>query len=180
MEIKKTVLGLSIIELEEFNDERGHFSETFQYQQYEAAGVFPGGTKFVQDNLSVSRRGVVRGLHRQKKPWDQGKLIHVISGTIFDVAVDMREDSTTHGQWEGYTLTEGFQIYVPEGFAHGFQCLSDTATVMYKCTNYYNKGSEDSIYFKSFGIHWPIKISTILSTKDQSAPLLDKKTIQIS
>lgn len=169
MEIKKTVLGLSIIELEEFHDERGHFSETFQHQQYETAGVFPVGTKLVQDNLSFSRKGVLRGMHSQSSPFQQGKLIQVLSGSIYDVVVDARKESVSYGKWEGRELHVGSQLYVDEGLHHGFQCLSDEATIIYKCTNYYNKPSESPIHYSSFGIKWPIK-NVIVSEKDNKAP----------
>ena len=161
-----------IIEPVVFGDERGFFLETFQAARYsQAAGIT---LSFVQDNYSRSARGVLRGLHFQKtKP--QGKLVRVVSGEVYDVAVDLRSDSSTFGQWEGVVLSEHNkkQLWVPPGFAHGFLVLSDSADFEYKCTDYYDPSDEASILWNdpSLNISWPID-QPILSDKDMNAPLL--------
>lgn len=161
-----------IIEPVVFGDERGFFLETFQAARYsQAAGIT---LSFVQDNYSRSARGVLRGLHFQKsKP--QGKLVRVVSGEVYDVAVDLRSDSSTFGQWEGVVLSEHNkkQLWVPPGFAHGFLVLSDSADFEYKCTDYYDPSDEASILWNdpALNISWPID-QPILSDKDMNAPLL--------
>lgn len=161
-----------IIEPVVFGDERGFFLETFQAARYsQAAGIT---LSFVQDNYSRSARGVLRGLHFQKsKP--QGKLVRVVSGEVYDVAVDLRSDSSTFGQWEGVVLSEHNkkQLWVPPGFAHGFLVLSDSADFEYKCTDYYAPSDEASILWNdpALNISWPID-QPILSDKDMNAPLL--------
>ena len=164
--------GCVIIEPRVFSDERGFFLETFQAERYEQeAGM---DLPFVQDNHSRSARGVLRGLHFQKtKP--QGKLVRVIRGEVYDVAVDIRKGSATFGEWEGVVLSEENkkQFWVPPGFAHGFVVLSDTADFEYKCTDYYDPSDEGSISWSDpdLDIPWPIA-NPVLSTKDQSAKRL--------
>jgi dTDP-4-dehydrorhamnose 3,5-epimerase len=164
--------GCVIIEPRIFGDERGFFLETFQAVRYEQeAGI---DLPFVQDNHSRSARGVLRGLHFQKtKP--QGKLVRVVRGEVYDVAVDIRKGSATFGEWEGVILSEDNkkQFWVPPGFAHGFVVLSDTADFEYKCTDYYDPSDEGSILWSDpdLDIPWPIA-NPVLSTKDESAKRL--------
>ena len=164
--------GCVIIEPSVFGDERGFFLETFQAVRYEQeAGI---DLAFVQDNHSRSARGVLRGLHfQQTKP--QGKLVRVVRGEVYDVAVDIRKGSATFGEWDGVTLSEDNkkQFWVPPGFAHGFVVLSDTADFEYKCTNYYDPNDEGCILWNDpdLDIPWPIA-NPILSTKDKRAKRL--------
>lgn len=161
-----------IIEPKVFGDERGFFLETFQTERYAAqAGII---LPFVQDNHSRSVRGVLRGLHFQiNKP--QGKLIRVVKGEVYDVAVDIRQGSPTFGQWEVVILSEEnkTQLWVPPGFAHGFVVLSDTADFEYKCTDYYDPSDEGSILWNDpeLNIPWPID-NPKLSEKDANAKKL--------
>jgi len=170
--IKTKLQDCVIIEPKVFGDERGFFLETFQAERYaDLAGIV---LPFVQDNHSRSSKAVLRGLHFQKtKP--QGKLVRVVRGKVYDVAVDMRQDSPTFGQWEAAILSEENkrQFWVPPGFAHGFVVLSDTADFEYKCTNYYNPSDEGSILWNDpdLDIPWPID-SPKLSDKDASAEKL--------
>ena len=164
--------GCVIIEPRVFGDDRGFFLETFQAARYkQEAGI---DLPFVQDNHSRSARGVLRGLHFQKtKP--QGKLVRVVRGEVYDVAVDIRKGSATFGQWEGVILSEDNkkQFWVPPGFAHGFVVLSATADFEYKCTDYYDPSDEGSILWSDpdLDIPWPI-VNPVLSTKDESAKRL--------
>ena len=164
--------GCVIIEPRVFGDERGFFLETFQAVRYEQeAGI---DLPFVQDNHSRSAKGVLRGLHFQKtKP--QGKLVRVVRGEVYDVAVDIRKRSATFGEWEGVILSEENkkQFWVPPGFAHGFVVLSDTADFEYKCTDYYDPSDEGSILWSDpdLDIPWPIA-NPVLSAKDESAKRL--------
>ena len=164
--------GCVIIEPRVFGDDRGFFLETFQAVRYkQEAGI---DLPFVQDNHSRSARGVLRGLHFQKtKP--QGKLVRVVRGEVYDVAVDIRKGSATFGEWEGVILSEDNkkQFWVPPGFAHGFVVLSDTADFEYKCTDYYDPSDEGSILWSDpdLNIPWPIA-NPVLSTKDESAKRL--------
>jgi dTDP-4-dehydrorhamnose 3,5-epimerase len=156
-----------IIEPKIFKDERGFFLETFQAARYKEIAQIDN--KFVQDNYSRSSRGVLRGLHFQKtKP--QGKLVRVVRGEVFDVAVDMRKDSASYGHWEGVILSEDNmkQFWVPPGFAHGFVVLSDVADFEYKCTEYYDSSDEGCIVWndEALRINWKTT-NPILSTKDQ-------------
>ncbi len=159
-----------IIEPKVFGDHRGFFLETFQADRYrDMAGI---SLSFVQDNHSRSAKGVLRGLHFQKtKP--QGKLVRVVSGEVYDVAVDIRPDSPSFGQWEGVILSEENkrQLWVPPGFAHGFVVISDTADFEYKCTDYYDPSDEGSLIWNdpAMAITWPLKNPT-LSDKDSKAP----------
>jgi len=164
--------GCLIIEPRVFGDERGFFLETFQADRYRReAGI---DLPFVQDNHSRSARGVLRGLHFQKtKP--QGKLVRVVRGEVYDVALDIRKGSPTFGEWEGVILSEDNkkQFWVPPGFAHGFVVLSDTADFEYKCTDYYDPSDEGCILWSDpeLDIAWPIA-NPVLSAKDQSAKRL--------
>lgn len=147
--------GLYIIEPAVHGDNRGYFMETYNLRDMEEAGL---NMKFVQDNQSMSVKGVLRGLHFQKQH-PQGKLVRAIKGAVFDVAVDLREGSATYGQWFGVELTEENkkQFYISEGFAHGFLVLTDTAEFCYKCTDFYRPGDEGGLAWNdpAIGIQWP-------------------------
>ena len=146
--------GLCLIRPRVFSDARGYFTETYNQQDMEQAGL---GMRFVQDNQSASVRGVLRGLHYQAKH-PQGKLVRVLFGTVFDVAVDLRPGSKTFGEWEGVTLRADFrQFYIPEGFAHGFLVLSERAVFAYKCTDFYHPEAEAGIAWNdpAIGVCWP-------------------------
>jgi dTDP-4-dehydrorhamnose 3,5-epimerase len=172
MNIKETNLpGVLILEPKVFSDDRGYFLETWNSTRYEQAGI-PG--PFVQDNISFSKKGILRGLHFQY-PQSQGKLIQVLSGEVLDVIVDIRVGSPTYGQWFGEVLSESNhrQIYVPPGFAHGYCVTSETALFSYKCTDFYNPATEHGIIWNDpdIGIEWPIA-QPILSPKDAVYPRL--------
>jgi dTDP-4-dehydrorhamnose 3,5-epimerase len=158
---------LKLIEPDVFEDERGLFYESFNQQKFNKA--IGGNIIFVQDNHSKSSKGVVRGLHYQETPFAQGKLVRVIAGEVFDVAVDIRKESTTYGQWVSEILSaeNKKQLWIPEGFAHGFLTLSNQAEVVYKTTGFYNKESEQTIRFddRVINISWPQE-QYILSEKD--------------
>ena len=161
-----------VVECDVFGDGRGFFLETYQHRKYADAGI---RQTFVQDNHSHSGKGVLRGLHYQLRH-PQGKLVTVITGTIFDVAVDIRQGSPTFGQWVGAELSAESprrQIFVPEGFAHGFCVLSERADVVYKCTDYYDPGDDRGIVWSDpdLGIDWPVE-SPIVSEKDRHHPRL--------
>lgn len=163
--------GVVLIEPAIFQDPRGYFLETYQAQRYAQHGL---EVSFVQDNLSFSRRGVVRGLHYQlKRP--QGKLVMVIQGEVIDLVVDIRWDSPFFGKWSKNILSAANhrQLYVPPGFAHGFLVTSDSATVLYKVTDYYQPGDEYGIYWDDpdLGIGWPAA-EALLSEKDRQFPQL--------
>jgi dTDP-4-dehydrorhamnose 3,5-epimerase len=170
--VKTKLHGCIIIEPKVFGDERGFFLETFQTERYAAlAGIT---LPFVQDNYSRSSKAVLRGLHYQKtKP--QGKLVRVVRGEVYDVAVDIRQGSPSFGQWEGVILSEENkkQFWVPPGFAHGFLVLSDVADFEYKCTDYYDPSDECGVLWNDpdLDIPWPIA-KPILSDKDVSADRL--------
>lgn len=163
------IKDLYIIEPKVFGDHRGYFMETYSEEDFYENGLT---MKFVQDNESFSKKGVLRGLHFQKKH-PQGKLVRVIKGKIFDVAVDLREDSKTFLQWEGVILSEEnkTQFYIPEGFAHGFVVLSDTAIFNYKCTDFYHPEHDSGVKWddETIGVKWPIEDieEIILSDKDK-------------
>jgi|TARA_B100001093_G_C26857875_1_gene1028321 dTDP-4-dehydrorhamnose 3,5-epimerase len=170
--IKTKLKDCVIIEPKVHCDERGFFLETFQADRYsDYAGIT---LPFVQDNYSRSSKGVLRGLHFQKKK-PQGKLVRVVRGEVYDVAVDMRKDSPTFGQWEAVILSEEnkTQFWVPPGFAHGFVVLSQVADFEYKCTDYYDSADEGSLLWNDsdLSIAWPVK-DPKLSEKDQNAPNL--------
>lgn len=154
-----------IVEPDVFGDHRGYFMETYQRLRYRDSGI---DVSFVQDNLSFSRRGVLRGLHYQF-PNEQAKLVQVIKGEIFDVAVDIRKGSPSFGRWTSVILSHENkrQLFVPAGFAHGFCVLSDCAYVLYKCSDYYAPESEEGILWSDpdLGIKWPIS-NPLLSDKD--------------
>jgi len=165
---------IKIIEPSVFGDERGFFMETWNQAKFEEL-VTGQTTKFVQDNHSKSKKGILRGLHFQTKN-TQGKLVMVISGEVFDVAVDIRKGSKTFGQWVGVFLSaeNKRQLWVPEGFAHGFYVTTAEAEFVYKCTDYYNPSAEHSILWNDpkIGINWPIDTPPILSEKDSVAKKL--------
>ncbi|MDA8137558.1 MAG: dTDP-4-dehydrorhamnose 3,5-epimerase [Desulfobacteraceae bacterium] len=160
-----------LIEPQVFGDPRGFFLETFQQRRYAEAGI---AVNFVQDNISFSQRNILRGLHYQH-PQDQAKLVQVLDGEVFDVAVDIRRGSPTFGQWEGVHLTSQGrnQLYIPPGFAHGFCVLSATALFMYKCSDYYAPQHEAGICWNdpALNIQWPVD-QPVLSDKDRRLPLL--------
>jgi len=163
--------GLVIIEPRVFEDDRGYFFESFQQERYSEAGIHK---TFVQDNESKSVRGVIRGLHYQH-PHAQGKLVSVLEGSVFDVAVDIRSDSPTFRQWAGVELSaqNHRQMYVPEGFAHGFCVLGDSAVLVYLCTAHYHAESDAAVAWDDpdIGIDWPLD-PVSLSAKDRIAPRL--------
>jgi len=166
--IKNEIEGLVVIKPTVFGDDRGFFMETFHKDEFAAAGIT---REFVQDNHSKSSKGVLRGLHFQTEN-TQGKLVRVIKGEVFDVAVDCRPGSKTFGQWYGVTLSEEnkVQFYVPEGFAHGFLVLSDEAEFVYKCTDIYNPKAEGGVPYddETIGVQWPqVDCEIKLSEKDK-------------
>tara|TARA_Y100001935_G_C17025398_1_gene369854 strand:+ start:7 stop:540 length:534 start_codon:yes stop_codon:yes gene_type:complete len=162
-----TIQGLLVIEPKVFEDERGKFFESFN-QQYFTHNVCE--TTFVQDNHSVSKKGVLRGIHLQRSPYEQGKLVRVIKGEIYDVAVDLRKNSSTYLKYFSLNLSSANkkQLWIPPGFGHGFLTLSETAEVAYKATNFYSKNSEITIRYddKEIDINWPTKQNLIISPKD--------------
>jgi dTDP-4-dehydrorhamnose 3,5-epimerase len=169
--IDTKIPDVKIIEPAVFGDERGFFMETWNQQKFEEL-VTGKETRFVQDNHSKSKQGILRGLHYQTEN-TQGKLVRVVSGEVFDVAVDIRKDSPTFGQWVGVYLSaeNKRQLWVPEGFAHGFYVTSEEAEFVYKCTDYYNPNAEVSICWddEEIGIDWPLDITPSLSLKDANA-----------
>ena len=169
--IETSLPGVLIVEPKVFPDARGFFVETYQRERYQAMGLT---AEFVQDNLSFSTSGVLRGVHCQNLH-SQGKLVQVLQGEVWDVAVDIRRSSPYFGKWTAVTLSSETrnQIYVPPGFAHGFCVLSETALFAYKCTDYYHPGAEVGFRWDDpeVGIDWPVK-APILSEKDEQLPLL--------
>lgn len=169
------IKGLFVITPTVFGDNRGYFLETYQKEEFAAAGI---DVQFVQDNESCSAKGVLRGLHFQKQN-PQGKLVRVISGEVYDVAVDLRGGSETYGKWYGVRLSaeNKKQFYVPEGFAHGFLVLSDSATFVYKCTRLYCPTDEGGLAYDdpTLAIDWPITpdMQLNLSEKDKKHPTLE-------
>lgn len=171
MEIEKTdIEGLLILQPKVFYDERGYFFESYNQEKLKALNF---NQKFVQDNMSKSSKGVLRGLHFQNPPFAQAKLVTVIRGSVLDVAVDIRKGSPTYGHHKTLLLSEENkkQFYIPEGFAHGFLTLEDNTVFSYKCSNYYNKESEGSILWNDSELHidWNIN-DPIVSEKDLVAP----------
>ena len=173
---KTGIEGLVVVEPKVFGDNRGYFMETYNYNDFKAAGL---DMVFVQDNQSKSKKGVLRGLHFQKKN-PQGKLVRVVSGEVYDVAVDLRRGSDTYGKWYGVLLSaeNKKQFYVPEGFAHGFVVMSETAEFVYKCTRFYDPSDEGGLMwnYPEIGIDWPVpeNAELLLSEKDQHhQPLKD-------
>lgn len=161
-----------LIKTNTFRDERGFFMETYKHSEFAAAGI---KEHFVQDNRSVSAGSVLRGLHYQKTPKAQGKLVRCVTGRIFDVAVDIRKSSPNFGRWAGLELSaeNAFMLYLPPGFAHGFVVLGDSAEIMYKCTEEYSPENDRGILWNDpqIGIEWPVR-TPLLSPKDGSLPLL--------
>ena len=175
--IDTNIPDVKIIEPKVFGDERGFFFESFNQQLFEAAVGYP--VNFVQDNHSKSTKGVLRGLHYQVAPHAQAKLVRCVVGEVFDVAVDIRKSSPTFGHWVGVHLSaeNKRQLWIPEGFAHGFVTLSDTAEFLYKTTNYYHLDSDRGIRWndKHLGINWPVKgLALTLSAKDDLQLEFDK------
>ena len=172
MNILKTELsGLLIIDPKVFGDDRGYFFESFNAEVFASAGLI---ADFVQDNESRSVKGVLRGLHFQEPPFEQGKLVRVVRGAVMDVSVDIRKDSPTYGKWTAFELSEQNKrmLWIPPGFAHGFVTLEDDTVFIYKCTNVYNRESESSILWNDpeLSIDWGIE-NPIISEKDSKAPL---------
>lgn len=176
MNIKNTLInGLLIIEPTVFNDERGYFFEAYNKNNFFDLGL---ETYFVQDNQSFSLYGTLRGLHYQNPPFAQTKLIRVLQGEIMDVVVDLRKDSATYGKSFSILLSaeNKLQLFIPQGFAHGFAVLSETASVIYKCDQFYNKSSEGGIKFDdpSLNINWGVDLTdAIVSEKDQNLPFIE-------
>jgi dTDP-4-dehydrorhamnose 3,5-epimerase len=169
---KCEIEGLVIIEPTLYKDSRGYFFEAYNQAFLEEYGI---SSRFVQDNQSKSSYGVIRGLHYQQNPFAQAKLVRVLEGKILDVAVDIRRGSPTYGQHFAIELSaeQGKQLYIPEGFAHGFSVLSETAIMLYKCNAFYNKASEGGIRFddRDLNIDWKIDPSAaIVSEKDEALP----------
>lgn len=169
------IKDLVVIEPKVFGDERGYFYEAYNKNTFHELGL---DYDFVQDNQSFSRKGVLRGLHFQKQ-FPQAKLVRVIEGEVFDVAVDLRKDSTTFGKWYGVTLSgENKKMFmIPRGFAHGFLVLSETAVFSYKCDDFYHPNDEGGIIYNdpNIGIEWPeIDCELVLSDKDKKHPSLGK------
>jgi dTDP-4-dehydrorhamnose 3,5-epimerase len=175
MQLIKTIIpDVMILEPRVYGDHRGFFLEIYRKEIFEAAGIHD---EFVQDNHSKSARGVLRGLHYQLQ-YPQGKLVRVVQGEIFDVAVDLRHGSPSFGQWAGELLSAENKraLWVPPGFAHGFLVLSESAEVIYKCTTYYAPQYERSLLWNdpALGIEWPSVPEVILSDKDRNAPSLQQ------
>ncbi|MBF4520042.1 dTDP-4-dehydrorhamnose 3,5-epimerase [Acinetobacter towneri] len=175
MKVETTKLeGLLILHPQVFGDERGWFMESFNQQHFESvlAGLNLPIPAFVQDNHSLSQKGVLRGLHYQKAPYAQGKLVRVVQGRVWDVAVDIRPNSETYGEWVGIELSaeNKTMFWIPEGFAHGFIALEDNTQFLYKTTKYYNKESEASIVWNdpTLAIKWPLEQvgEVLVSAKD--------------
>jgi len=164
--------GLTLIKPRIFADDRGFFLELYKYSDFSKAGI---GKPLVQDNYSRSTKGTLRGLHYQKNPKAQGKLVSCVKGWIYDVAVDIRKGSPYYGKWSGVELTEENKhlFYVPPGFAHGFQVMSETAEVMYKCTEEYSPENDRGVIWNDpdIDVGWPLK-NPLLSAKDKMHPLL--------
>ncbi len=177
MEVESTQFkDVFILKPKIFEDSRGYFFESFNERQFQNQGI---KNSFVQDNQSRSSFGTIRGLHYQLAPYSQAKLIRVLEGTIFDVIVDIRKGSPTYGEWMGIELSDNnfLQLLIPHGFAHGFSVLSDQATILYKCDNYYSPEHERGINYsdKTLNIDWKIPAGkAIVSTKDKVWPAFDK------
>ncbi|WP_337127624.1 dTDP-4-dehydrorhamnose 3,5-epimerase [Proteus terrae] len=174
--IKTEIPDVLILEPKVFGDHRGFFYESFNQKIFEEVVGYP--VSFVQDNHSKSSKGVLRGLHYQKAPHAQGKLVRCVYGEVFDVAVDIRPESKTYGKWISAILsaTNKRQLWIPEGFAHGFLVLSEEAEFIYKTTNFYHQQSESNIIWDDpdLNINWPIKDSLILSEKDKTGLYFNK------
>lgn len=176
--IRTAIPDIVIIEPAVFTDDRGWFMESFNEERFnkelKALGL-PAAKPFVQDNHSSSKRSVLRGLHYQAEPFAQGKLVRVVEGAAFDVAVDIRKSSPTYLKWVGVELSSANKkmLWIPEGFAHGFLALEDDTQFLYKTTNYYKRESEASLLWSDadIGIKWPEIGPIIISQKDEEAPL---------
>ena len=173
--ISLAIPDVKLIEPDVFGDNRGFFMETYRADQFKEAGI---PTNFVQDNMSSSRKGVLRGLHFQKDPYSQGKLVRVVRGEVFDVAVDLRKGSPYYGKWVGDFLSEENKrsLYVPNGFAHGFCVVSDEAVFHYKCTEFYHPEAEGGLRYDdpTVNVEWPkIDMPFLTSPKDEKAPFLE-------
>lgn len=173
--IKTHIEGLLILEPKVHKDDRGYFFESYNKLSLEAHSGYH--TPFVQDNQARSSKNVLRGLHYQNQPTPQAKLIRVLEGVIWDIAVDIRQHSPTYKQWYGIELSaeNKLQFLIPHGFAHGYAVLSETAEVFYKCDNYYNKAAEGGVYFADpeLQLDWKIDLAqAIISDKDKNQPLL--------
>lgn len=180
--IETEIPGLLIVEPTVFEDHRGYFFESFHLQRYEEFGI---AAEFIQDNESKSDRGVVRGLHYQLNPFAQAKLVRVVLGAVYDVALDLRVGSPTYGKWFGIELNETNkrQLFVPRGFAHGFSVLSETAVFSYKCDNVYNKEAERAInpFDPQLGIDWQLnETEWKVSDKDRIAPMFTDAEVNFS
>ena len=177
--IPTSIRELILLEPSIFRDERGEFFETWRENEFADAGI---KEKFVQDNQSRSAKNVLRGLHFQTPPFAQGKLIRVVRGEVLDVAVDIRRSSPTYLKYYSVVLSEenNLQLWIPEGFAHGFLSLSNNSVVAYKCTQFYNKQSDSGIRWNDpdIGIDWGID-NPILSEKDSNLPLLRESEINV-
>ncbi|EOE6054300.1 dTDP-4-dehydrorhamnose 3,5-epimerase [Vibrio cholerae] len=177
--IETDIPDVKIIEPTVFGDERGFFMETWNQKRFEEL-VTGKPTQFVQDNHSKSKKGILRGLHYQTEN-TQGKLVRVVSGEVFDVAVDIRKDSPTFGKWVGVYLSaeNKRQLWVPEGFAHGFYVTSDEAEFVYKCTDYYNPQVEMSLIWNDpvLNIEWPLEAMPIMSQKDKNGLSIQNASI---
>ena len=174
IQVEETAIpDVKIIRANRFHDNRGFFTETYKESEYLDLGI----PKFVQDNMSESSKGVIRGLHWQESPFGQGKLVTCLTGSILDVAVDVRKDSLTYGQHVAVELNsnESIALWVPEGFAHGFQALEDGTRVHYKVTNYWNKESERALNYldPTIKVCWR-ELKYLLSEKDLEAPFLEQ------
>ncbi|MFJ5980071.1 dTDP-4-dehydrorhamnose 3,5-epimerase [Enterobacter cancerogenus] len=169
--INTEIPDVLIFEPKVFGDDRGFFFESFSQKVFEEA--IGRKVEFVQDNHSKSAKGVLRGLHYQLEPYAQGKLVRCVAGEVFDVAVDIRKSSPSFGKWVGVMLSaqNKRQLWIPEGFAHGFLVMSDTAEFVYKTTNYYKPSSEGCLCWDdpTLNIKWPIESKPLLSAKDSSA-----------
>jgi len=174
--IKTEFSGLMIIEPKIFGDARGYFFESYNEKIMADAGI---QTVFRQDNHSFSKYGVIRGLHFQRNPYSQTKMIRVLDGTIYDVTLDLRKGSPTFGKWFGMELSaeNKWQLYIPQGFAHGFSVLSEQTTILYKCDNFYNPQSEGGVLYNdpALGIDWKVDAAkATVSEKDKILPTFDQ------
>jgi len=174
--IKTDFPGLMIIEPKIYGDSRGYFFESFNEKVMADAGI---QTVFRQDNQSFSKYGVIRGLHFQRNPYSQTKLIHAIEGTIYDVALDLRKGSPTFGKWFGVELSaeNKRQLYIPQGFAHGFSVMSEQTVILYKCDNFYHPQSEGGVLYNdpALDIDWKVDAAgATISDKDKILPTLDQ------
>ena len=176
--IETSIKDVYIIEVKKYGDNRGYFMETYKESDFIAAGL---DYKFVQDNQSKSKKGVLRGLHFQKR-FPQAKLVRCIEGEVFDVCVDLRKGSPTYGKWEGVVLSaeKGNQFMIPRGFAHGFLVLSDSATFCYKCDELYHPEDEGGIIWNDFDINikWPFDGDVLLSEKDKIHKKLKESKVE--